>query len=166
MSNVNLRIGLAPAMTKLSWGTSRDTAATLSADAPQEITVVGARNEVVGAQVHLAGQQDFVLTLDRSNWLHPSGFFPRVRLEVDFPTLPPDAVETFPVGYVEEPVLQPDPPSLGGPAEEGAEAPAEEGAEMPAEEGAEEGAEAPAEEGAEAPAEEGAEAPAEAPAEE
>jgi len=99
--SIGLRIGFAAAMTKLSWGTLERGSGDPVAAAPQEIKVIGARNEVVGAQVRLNARQDFVLTLDRINWLHALGFCPRVRLDVYFPTLPPDAVETFVVGYVE-----------------------------------------------------------------
>lgn len=97
----DLRIGLAEAMTKSSWGIRSDIGAVPAADVTKEIVVVGARNEVVGAQVRLVAAEDLVLTLDRSNWLHAMGFRPRVRLDVDFPTLPRDAVEVFAVGYVE-----------------------------------------------------------------
>ena len=51
--------------------------------------------------------QEFVLTVDKSNWLHPLGFSPRVRVEVSFPGLTGvsdrghEAVEVYPVGYVE-----------------------------------------------------------------
>ena len=98
MSHLALRIGFADAMTKLCWDQASDR--TL-ADAPQEIDVAGARNEVVGAQVQLVSEQAFVLTVDRANWVHALGFQPRVRLDVRFPSLPAEAVEVFPVGYVE-----------------------------------------------------------------
>jgi hypothetical protein len=101
MSNIDLRVGFAEAMTKLSWGISQDMRAALEFDARQEITVIGARNEVVGVQLRLAAPQDFVLVLDRSNWLHALGFRPRVRLEVAFPSLAVGGVETYPIGYVE-----------------------------------------------------------------
>jgi hypothetical protein len=97
MSTFNPSIGLVDAMTKLSWPPVVDP----FADTSPETEVIGARNEVVGAQVRLTAKQDFVLTVDRTNWLHPLGFCPRVRLQVHFPTLPADAVETFVVGYVE-----------------------------------------------------------------
>jgi hypothetical protein len=98
MSHLDARIGFSDAMTKLCW--DRVGHASL-ADAPQEIDLIGARNEVVGAQVRLYAEQDFILTLDRSNWLHALGFRPRVRLDVRFPALPANAVETYAVGYVE-----------------------------------------------------------------
>jgi hypothetical protein len=97
MSKLDLRIGFADAMSKLSWGHVGD----LAIDTAPEMDVIAARNEVVGAQVRLTAKQDFVLTLDRTNWLHALGFLPRVRLDVQFPTLPVDAVEVFAVGYVE-----------------------------------------------------------------
>lgn len=43
--------------------------------------------------MRLKAQQDSVLTLDRTNWLHALGFCSRVRLDVHFPTLPADAVQ-------------------------------------------------------------------------
>jgi hypothetical protein len=98
MSLSELNITFADAMTKLSWSRVTDDS---FVESSQEIEVTGARNEVVGAQVRLVAKQDFVLTLDRTNWLHALGFCPRVRLEVRFPTLPADAVESFVVGYVE-----------------------------------------------------------------
>jgi hypothetical protein len=96
---MELQIGLAHGLTKLSWSRVGDHQP-LTADA-SEITVVGARREVVGAQVRLYAEQDYVLTLDHTNWLHPLGFQPRVRIEVRFPTLPEDAIEVYAVGYVE-----------------------------------------------------------------
>ncbi|UCC63583.1 MAG: DUF4091 domain-containing protein [Anaerolineae bacterium] len=98
MSKLDLRIGFAEAMTKLSWG---HIGADLAVDTAEEIEVIAARNEVVGFQVRLAARQDFVLALDRANWLHPLGFCPRVRLDVRFPSLPESAVEVFAVGYLE-----------------------------------------------------------------
>jgi hypothetical protein len=68
---------------------------------PHEIEIVGLRNEVLGAQIRVYGEQDFVLTIDHANWLHPLGFCPRVRLAVAFPSLPADAIECHTVGYVE-----------------------------------------------------------------
>jgi hypothetical protein len=90
-----LFIGFADALSKLSWSHAEPPAAL-----PQTITVVAARNEVVGAQVRLTASEDFVLTVDHANWLHPLGFCPRVRLDVSFPTLPAGAVEVLPVGYL------------------------------------------------------------------
>jgi hypothetical protein len=98
MSEIGLHIGFADGMTKLSWGHMRGDPVI---DAPQEIDVGGARNQVLGVQVLLNARQDYVLTLDKANWLHALGFCPRVRLDVRFPTLPAGAVETFVVGYVE-----------------------------------------------------------------
>jgi hypothetical protein len=98
MSVFDLSIGFADAMTKLSWSRVTDDS---FVESSREIEVIGARNEVIGAQVRLTAKRDFVLTLDRTNWLHALGFCPRVRLDVCFPTLPQDAVESFVVGYVE-----------------------------------------------------------------
>ena len=103
MSNADLmtpEIGFADAMSKASWGV-REGPTLPGAPSANRITVTSARNEVVGLQVWLAAQQDFVLTLERANWLHATGFCPRVRLDVCFPTLPADSVETFTVGYAE-----------------------------------------------------------------
>lgn len=91
-------IALAPAMTKLEWGHIQEGPLETGS---QQLDVHAARNEVVGAQVLLRSDEEFVLTVDRTNWLHPLGFIPRVRLDVSFPQLPPDAVEVLPVGYLE-----------------------------------------------------------------
>jgi hypothetical protein len=99
MSELSYRISLADAMTKLVWGTARWQREAVAA--VDEITVTAARNEVTGVQVHFSADHDFVLVVDRANWLHPSGFTPRVRLEVRFPSLPAGAVEIFPVGWME-----------------------------------------------------------------
>ena len=93
------KIGLANALTKLSWSRVGDHRPLVADEL--EIDVVGARNQVVGAQVRVYAEQDFVLVLDHANWLHALGFQPRVRIEVRFPTLPADAVEVYAVGYVE-----------------------------------------------------------------
>jgi hypothetical protein len=96
---MEFKIGLSEALTKLSWSRVGDHRPLLADES--EIDVIGARNEVVGAQVRLYAEQDCVLTLDHANWLHALGFQPRVRIEVRFPTLPADAVEVYAVGYVE-----------------------------------------------------------------
>ena len=98
MSPLNLQIGFAEAMTKLCWDRVSDW---VLADAPSEIDLFCARNEVRGVQLHLKAAEAFVLTVDRANWLHALGFQPRVRVDVQFPSLPAGAVEVFPVGYVE-----------------------------------------------------------------
>jgi hypothetical protein len=99
MTEKPYHITFADGMSKLNWGIAawdrqerRDM---------QEITVTAARNEVVGVQVHITGDCDFVLVVDRANWLHPLGFTPRVRLEVNLPWLPQGTVEVFPVGWME-----------------------------------------------------------------
>ncbi len=94
---MNLRIGLTEAMAKSSWGHIIDG----MVPDTERLDIWGARNEVVGAQIHLLADRDFVLVLDRANWLHALGFCPRVRLEVRWPGLPADVVEMLPVGYVE-----------------------------------------------------------------
>ena len=98
MAEIGLSIGFADGMSKSSWSRAGDG---FPVEVSPETDVLGARNEVVGVQVRLAARRDFVLTVDRANWLHPLGFCPRVRLDVRFPTLPEGAVETFVVGYVE-----------------------------------------------------------------
>jgi hypothetical protein len=95
---MDLQIGLTYGMTKASW--DRVPHQPPIGD-PAELEIVGLRNEVIGAQVRLYSDQAFVLLLDRTNWLHPLGFCPRVRLAVEFPSLPADAVEPYAVGYVE-----------------------------------------------------------------
>jgi hypothetical protein len=98
MKEINLHIGLTDAMTKIDWSRIGDGS---PRDLGSEIDVACARNEVVGAQVRLAADQDWVVVLDRANWLRALGFCPRVRLDIRFPTLPADAVEAYCVGYVE-----------------------------------------------------------------
>ena len=95
----DLSIGFVDALSKLSWGTAEPGHAARAT--AREITVRAARNEVAAAQVRLVAGCDFVLALDRANWLHPLGFCPRLRLDVSFPGLPPGAVELFVVSYVE-----------------------------------------------------------------
>jgi hypothetical protein len=95
---MQLQIGFAHALTKESW--DRVPYSPPVGD-PRTIEIAGLRNETVGAQIRLYGQEDYVLTLDHTNWVHPLGFCPRVRLSVHFPTLPAEAVECFAVGYVE-----------------------------------------------------------------
>jgi hypothetical protein len=85
-------------MSKLCWDRASDYHVV---DAPDEIDVYAARNEVVGVQVRLCAEEAYVLTVDRANWLPALGFCPRVRLDVRFSTLPVRAVEVFPVGYVD-----------------------------------------------------------------
>ena len=95
---MNLQIGLTHALSKTSGERAPYRA---PVGDPEQIEIVGLRNEVLGAQIRIYAEQEFVLTLDRANWLHPLGFCPRVRLAVEFPTLPAGAVECFAVGYVE-----------------------------------------------------------------
>ena len=45
--------------------------------------------------------QAYTLIVDSANWLHPLGFQPRLRLEVRFAGLPVEAVEVFPIGWLE-----------------------------------------------------------------
>ncbi len=98
MTDLNMKIGLADAMTKLCWDRVEHPGAW---DNTAEIKVLGAKNQVIGVQIRLVADQDLVLTLDRANWLHPLGFAPRVRLDIRFAGLPANAVETFVVGYVQ-----------------------------------------------------------------
>jgi hypothetical protein len=98
VARFDLRVGLADAMTKLCWDRVTDG---VLGDTTDEADLHCARNEVIGAQVRLLAEEPFVLCIDRANWLHALGFRPRARLDVQFPSLPPEAVEVFPVGYVE-----------------------------------------------------------------
>jgi len=98
MAQLDFRIGLADAMTKLCWDRVTDG---VLADTTDEADLYCARNQVVGAQVRLLAEESYVLSVDRTNWLHALGFQPHVRLDVRFPALPAQAVEVFPVGYVD-----------------------------------------------------------------
>jgi hypothetical protein len=101
MSILDLRIGFSEGMTKAAWGTARDTGVALGFDGSREVSISAARNEVVGVQLRLMAKQDFVVTTDRNNWLHPLGFCPRVRVDVEVTAIPSNAIETFPIGCVE-----------------------------------------------------------------
>lgn len=92
-------ITLADALSKHSWGTAKWSRRKFPM--VSDLSLLAVRNEVTGAQVQVTANEDFVLVTDQSNWLHPLGFTPRLRLEARFPTLPEGAVELFPVGYVE-----------------------------------------------------------------
>ncbi|MBN1583715.1 MAG: DUF4091 domain-containing protein [Anaerolineae bacterium] len=106
MTDLDVYIGFADAMSKLQWSRAGypSQIGTPAGKATQEepkIEIIGARNQVVGVQIRLVADQDLVLTLDHANWLHALGFCPRVRLDIRFPDLPPGIVEHFAVGYVE-----------------------------------------------------------------
>ena len=69
MSDLDLQLGFADAMSKLPWSRAgyplpTDAAAGAAASAEPQIDIIGARNQVVGVQIRLAADQDFVLTLD------------------------------------------------------------------------------------------------------
>jgi hypothetical protein len=99
MPDQTVKIGLRSALNKWSWGAYEwGPAYNMGVN---QIHLLGARNEVLGFQVCFLAEHDFVLTLDRTNWLHALGFCPRLRVEVSFLGLPAEAVETFAVGYVE-----------------------------------------------------------------
>lgn len=98
MTDSMYHLTLADALTKCSWGVSQPTS---PLESVQTLTLRAVRNEVTGFQVQITAPDDFVLVVDKTNWLHPLGFFPRLRLEVQFPSLPAGAVEVFTVGYVE-----------------------------------------------------------------
>ena len=98
MSHIQVQIGFADAMDKSTW--DRVAHDPMAGTTPESF-VIGARNQVVGVQIRIGAEQEVVLAVDRSNWLHPLGFKPRVRLSVRFPTLPASAVETLIVGYAE-----------------------------------------------------------------
>jgi len=95
---VSLQFGFAHAMDKLVVG---ELTTRLPIAEPGRIEVDAARGEVAGVQVRILAGEDFILTVDRANWLHALGFRRRVRLAVDFPTLPAGGVEVLPVGYLE-----------------------------------------------------------------
>lgn len=98
MPKPDYEITFADMLTKLNWGSywGRRKEPHLST-----FSVWAARNEVVGLQVQVTANHDFVLLLDEANWLHPLGFCPRLRLDAKLPGFPEEAVEVFPVGYVE-----------------------------------------------------------------
>lgn len=98
MTSLTYTITFADALTKLNWGSYWGRPHQIKLET---MTIYAARNEVVGLQVHIKAEHDFVLLIDQANWLHPLGFCPRVRLAVDLPGVPKEAVEVFPVGYVE-----------------------------------------------------------------
>jgi hypothetical protein len=97
--NFRYQITLADAMTKLDWGIANWSAEALPNS--DDMRLLAARNEVTGFQVILRARHEYVLVVDRGNWLHPLGFTPRVRLEVSFPGLPADSIEVYPIGYVD-----------------------------------------------------------------
>lgn len=94
-----LIIGLADALCKLEWSTRTTDIRTLIQDNPALLAV---RNEVIGFQVLLQADEEFTVALNRVNWIAPLGFCPRLRLEVELPGVPGQAVERFPVGYLED----------------------------------------------------------------
>lgn len=98
MTGYSYQIRFASAFEKLCWGI--DSTVPPKSEST-EISLSAVRNEVCGFQVLIDCDHDFVLTTDRSNWLHPMGFKPRLRLEVKIPELPSSAVECFTVGYIE-----------------------------------------------------------------
>lgn len=93
-----LQIWLQSGMTKHAWGHVRSRR--FNPSAMSSIRVVAARNEVVSFQLLLEARENFVVTLDSTNWLHALGHCPRARVELEH-SLPPSAVEAFIVGYVE-----------------------------------------------------------------
>jgi hypothetical protein len=96
----DLNISFAEAMTKLSGGVW-DWDQQLGGVPIDEIEVLGAQNEVVGFQIRVATRRDCLLLLDHTNWLHPLGFIPRIRLDIQFPSLRRSAVEVYAIGYIE-----------------------------------------------------------------
>jgi len=96
---IELRIGLADAMVKLEWSHRTSDIRVLAQDS---LSLVATRNEVIGFQILLRATEDFTLVLSRANWLSPLGFCPRVRLDMAMPGLPEQAMECFPVGYLED----------------------------------------------------------------
>jgi hypothetical protein len=99
MNRPDYRITFADALTKKSWGTAAWQKAPTELSREHHLTAL--RNEVTGVQVQITSADAFVLVLDKTNWLHPLGFTPRLRLEITYEGLPGDAVEVFPIGYIE-----------------------------------------------------------------
>ena len=95
----DLRIGLADALVKHEWSTRTTDIRAWFLERP---SLAAVRNEVVGLQVLLQASEPFTLTVGPANWIAPLGFEPRVRLQVDLAGLPAEAVEVFPVGYLED----------------------------------------------------------------
>lgn len=95
----DLRIGQADALVKLEWSTRTTDIRAWFLERP---SLAAVRNEVVGLQVLLQASEPFTLTVGPANWIAPLGFEPRVRLQVDLAGLPAEAVEVFPVGYLED----------------------------------------------------------------
>jgi hypothetical protein len=89
---------LLPSLSKSPWGVNVPRMP--GVPARDRLHLQAARNSVTGFQVLLACEQDWVLTCDSANWLHPLGFRQRLRLEVSFPGLPSEAIEVLPVGYL------------------------------------------------------------------
>lgn len=90
---------LADALTKRHWGTAEGRRG--QSQSIDSLTLQAVRNEYTGFQIHLTADHEYTLVTDRANWLHPLGFLPRVRLAVEFPSLPSDSVEVFPIGWIE-----------------------------------------------------------------
>ena len=95
----DLRVGLADALVKLEWSTRTTDIRAWFQESP---SLAAVRNEVTGLQVLLQAGEPFTLVLGEANWIAPLGFQPRVRLDIAVAGLPAEAVQAFPVGYLED----------------------------------------------------------------
>jgi len=98
MTRADYQFSFASAFDKLTWGIEEPNP---HLDGSHDLSLSAVRNEVCGFQIFIHADHEYVLCLDRSNWLHPLGFKPRLRLEVKFAGLPPSVMECFSVGYIE-----------------------------------------------------------------
>ncbi|RPJ43804.1 MAG: hypothetical protein EHM21_11000, partial [Chloroflexi bacterium] len=67
MPDSTYSISFADGMTKNHWGTA--TWEKTPRMALETFSLQAARNEVTGVQLHIHAMQEFVLTVDKSNWL-------------------------------------------------------------------------------------------------
>lgn len=94
-----LQLVLAHALTKLEWSTRTTPLSDIGLD---DVVLQAARNQVVGVQVIAQADEPFTLALDRTNWVVPEGFQPRLRLDISLEGLPAESLEVFAVGYLED----------------------------------------------------------------
>lgn len=75
-----------------------------ASDRPESVaSLVVARNEVAGVQLHLRSNDAFQAAVDTANWLLPGGHAPRARVDAVVAFVPPQLrVELFVVGTVED----------------------------------------------------------------
>lgn len=98
-SSSSYEMTFADAMTKQCWGAGKCEQRFF--DLSDTISLLAARNEVVGFQVRVLSEHDFVLVIDGANWQHPLGFRPRLRFDFRVEGLPQEAIEVFLIGYME-----------------------------------------------------------------